>query len=66
MLLFFCSEDWEPQGTIAVESVEAAKQRAEIGYAGISAKWVRASASNDEVDQYLREVYLVDPSTEWW
>ncbi|MEX2498900.1 MAG: ClpX C4-type zinc finger protein [Wenzhouxiangellaceae bacterium] len=66
ILLFFCNEDWQPQGTVALDSVKAAKQKAEVGYTGISAKWAQASSSDNEVDEYLRDVYDVDPSTEWW
>ena len=66
ILLFFCNYEWEPQGTIGFESVEAAKKKAEVGYKGINKKWVNAEASKDDLDKFLREVYEVDPDTEWW
>ncbi|MEJ2169215.1 MAG: ClpX C4-type zinc finger protein [Desulfobacterales bacterium] len=66
ILLFFCNEDWEPQGTIGLDSVDAAKEKAEVGYKGINEKWVNAEASKEELNNYLRDVYEVDPDTEWW
>ncbi len=66
ILLFFCNKEWEPQGTIGLESAEAAKEKAEVGYKGISNKWVNAEASKDELNRFLREEYEVDPDSEWW
>jgi len=66
ILLFFCNKDWEPQGTIGLDSVAAAKEKAEVGYKGINKKWVNAESSKEELYKYLRDVYEVDPDTEWW
>ncbi len=64
--LFLCNENWEPQGTIGRSSIEDAKTSAENGYSGISVKWKNAPYSEHEVEQYIREVYGVDPTTNWW
>ena len=66
ILLLFCDENWESKGVIGFDSIEAAKAKAEIGYQGISAKWVDLKAPKDELDRFLREEYEVDPDTEWW
>jgi hypothetical protein len=66
IILEFCDLEWNSKGVIAFQTVEEAKAKAERGYQGISAKWINAEASKEEVDRYLREVYEVDPDTEWW
>jgi len=66
ILLFFCDQNWEPQGAIGLQSIEAAKEKAEKGYKGISKNWATFAISNAEVNQFLREEYEVDPNTEWW
>ncbi|QMU60622.1 MAG: hypothetical protein GKR92_02485 [Gammaproteobacteria bacterium] len=66
ILLFFCNSEWEPQGTIAFDSVDEAKQKAERGYEGISHNWIDSPHSDNQVNDFLREEYEVDPNTEWW
>ncbi|RNC66338.1 MAG: hypothetical protein ED859_16465 [Desulfuromonadales bacterium] len=66
ILLLFCDAEWNSKGAIGCKSVEEAKAKAEKGYKGISSKWVHAEASKEELDNYLREVYEVDPNSEWW
>ncbi len=66
ILLFFCNSEWEPQGTIAFDSVDEAKQKAERGYEGISHKWIDSAYSENQINEYLREEYEVDPNTELW
>ena len=66
ILLFFCNKDWEPQGTIGFDSIEAAKEKAEKGYKGISEKWSSYEITKAELDRFLRDEYGVDPDTEWW
>lgn len=66
ILLMFCDLNWECKGVIAFKSIEAAKAKAEIGYKGISGKWIDAVFSKEEINLYLRDVYQVDPETEWW
>ena|GEM_PF-3456601 len=65
-LLLFCSENWESVGAIGSESVELAKERAEVGYSGISSVWEYSRASSEEVDGFVRREYGVDPKTKWW
>jgi hypothetical protein len=38
-LLCYCTDTWEILGVGGYESLDVAKQRAEVGYAGISNKW---------------------------
>ena len=38
-LMFYCSENWEVLGISGFETVEAAVNRAEIEYEGVSKKW---------------------------
>lgn len=66
ILLLFCNSDWESQGVIACTSVDEARLRFERGYRGISQKWQQSPYSDEEVDDYLRDVYEVDPNAEWW
>ena len=65
-LLFFCNNNWQPQGTIAFKSVKEAKAKAERGYNGISSKWVASPYSAEDINKFLIEVYQVDPTTELW
>lgn len=65
-ILCFCDSGWQCKGVIAYRSVEEAKAAAERGYNGIGAGWRADTNSEAEVDRFLREVYEVDPSTEWW
>ena len=66
ILLFFCNAEWEPQGVIAFTSIDEAKLRAERGYRGISKKWKESPYTDDEIADFLRDVYEVDPNSEWW
>jgi ClpX C4-type zinc finger len=66
ILLLFCDSEWLSKGVIAGSTVDEVKARAEIGYRGISAKWQKLDASQVDIDRFLREVYEVDPATEWW
>lgn len=54
ILLFFCDENWEALGTIAVPSVEDAKRKAEVGYEGILAKWNDSKTSVQDAEKYLK------------
>ena len=65
ILLFFCNFEWEPQGVIALKSVQEAKSKAEKGYNGILQKWQESPYSNREVEDFLRNVYKVNPDEEW-
>jgi hypothetical protein len=38
-LLCYCTEGWEVLGVAGYDSLDVAKQRAEVAYAGISKKW---------------------------
>jgi len=38
-LMFYCNEDWKVLGISAFETLEAAMNRAEIEYEGVSKKW---------------------------
>jgi ClpX C4-type zinc finger len=66
ILLFFCDERWDPQGVIACSSIDGAKIKAERGYSGLATKWIDSPYADADVDHFLREVYAVDPRTEWW
>jgi hypothetical protein len=66
ILLFFCNSEWESQGVITFTSTEEAKLRAERGYQGISDKWQESPYNDEEINNYLREEYEVDPNSEWW
>ena len=45
VLLFHCSRAWKVFGCSAHDSVEAAKEKAERIYPGLSSRWVEAKAS---------------------
>ena len=66
ILLLFCDANWDSKGVIAFDSVDAAKAKAESGYQGISRKWVDVETSKEEINRFLRDIYQVDPETEWW
>ena len=67
LLLLFCGDDWDDHGVISnFHSVEEAKLRAEHGYNGISEKWNESPYSEDELRDFLRYEYEVDPETRWW
>jgi hypothetical protein len=66
ILLLFCDSDWNSLGCIAFKSVEEAKIRAERGYAGVTTKWQDSPHNDAATADFLRDVYEVDPSSEWW
>ena len=66
ILLFFCNTDWSSEGAISFKTIDEAKNKAEKGYRGISAHWKKSPYSKGEIDDYIREVYGVDPETDWW
>jgi hypothetical protein len=66
ILLFLCDERWEPQGVIACSTVDEAKFKAERGYRGLASKWIDSPYGDEDVDHFLRDVYAVDPRTQWW
>ena len=49
ILLFYCDENWETVGARGFDSVEAAKQRAEIEYRGISSRWVDTHYTKEDL-----------------
>jgi hypothetical protein len=65
-LLMFCNSDWTVKGVIAFTSVEEAKIKAERGYAGITSKWHDSSYAEEDINNFLRDDYEVDPNSEWW
>ncbi len=65
-LLFFCDHNWECQGVISFNDLNEAKLKAERGYEGISKKWIASPYSEEDVKDYLRDEYEVDPTSEWW
>ncbi|MDU0460556.1 MAG: ClpX C4-type zinc finger protein [Geobacteraceae bacterium] len=65
-LLMFCDSDWTVKGVIAFTSVEEAKIKAEKGYTGITSKWHDSSYSDEDIHDFLRDEYEVDPNSEWW
>ncbi len=65
-LLMLCNENWQAQGVICFSTIEEAKIKAEKGYKGILSKWQESSYNKDEVSEFLRNEYEVDPKFEWW
>jgi hypothetical protein len=65
-LLMLCDEEWDTKGLIQFTTIEEAQLKAERGYKGINEKWQESPYSQDEIDEYLRDVYEVDPKSEWW
>jgi len=65
-LLMFCDENWLTKGVIPFTTIEEAKIKAERGYKGITRKWQKSPYTQNEVDDYLRDEYEVDPKSEWW
>ncbi len=66
ILLEFCDDDWSCKGVIGHKSIDDAKAQAERGYRGITVKWKPSPYSDEQVAEYLRDSYGVDPTTEWW
>ena len=66
ILLLFCNEEWVSVGGIGFTTVGEAKAKAELGYQGIDDMWTDPGFSDDEIDDFLREEYEVDPKSEWW
>ena len=65
-LLGFCDESWSISGVIQFDSIEAAKARAEHYYSGVGSKWCSSPYSDEQVREYLKTEYGVDPDSEWW
>jgi len=65
-LLMFCNSDWTVRGVIAFTSVDEAKIKAERGYTGITSKWNDSPYSDEDINNFLRDEYEVDPNSEWW
>ena len=65
-LLGFCDDAWAIKGVISIESVEAARDRAEQCYSGIGGKWRKSPYSDEQAREFLRNEYEVDPDSEWW
>lgn len=65
-LLMLCDSDWNAKGVIVYTTIEEAKIRAERAYKGISQKWQTSSYTQNEIDDFLRDEYEVDPKSEWW
>ncbi len=65
-LLMFCNSSFETVGVINFASLHEAKLKAEKGYRGISDKWKPSPFTENEVSNYLRDEYEVDPTSEWW
>ena len=66
LLIFFCDSSWEPKGTIPCTSIDEAKKRIERGYRGICGNLVMSPYSQNDIDDFLRYEYEVDPYTNWW
>jgi hypothetical protein len=66
VLLLFCDHDWNSQGCIAFTTVEEAKLKAERGYPAVADRWQVTPHDQAAIDHFLRNVYEVDPRSEWW
>ncbi|MEW5757530.1 MAG: ClpX C4-type zinc finger protein [Pseudomonadota bacterium] len=66
VLLMFCNASWQAKGVIAFTNIEEAKIKAERGYQGITDKWKYSPYSEEEINNFLRDEYEVDPRSEWW
>ena len=65
-LLMLCDEGWNAKGVIQFATMEEAKIKAERGYKGITPKWHNSPYGQQEIDDFLRDEYEVDPRSEWW
>lgn len=65
-LLMLCDEEWNAKGVIQFTTIEEAKIKAERGYKGIAKKWQDSPYGQEEIDDFLRDEYEVDPKSEWW
>jgi hypothetical protein len=66
VLLLLCDMQWNSQGCIAFTTVDEARLKAEGGYPAISGQWKSTPHGQSAVDDFLRDVYEVDPRSEWW
>jgi len=66
IVLLFCDRAWNCLGCAGLKSLEEAMLKAERGYPGISAHWQKSMYDEAAVNEFLREVYEVDPTSEWW
>ena len=63
-LMGFCNKHWRVKGVSAHKSVEEAKRRCEIYYAGISAKWQDSPYCEEDIlnhAKYIKEEFGYDP-----
>ena len=65
-LLMFCNEEWDVQGVIRYTTIDEAKIKAERGYRGIAEKWCKSPYDEENINDFLRDEYEVDPKSEWW
>ena len=65
-LLMFCDNLWSVKGVIPFTTIDEAKIKAERVYKGISLKWQESPFSDEEIRDYLRDEYEVDPYSQWW
>jgi ClpX C4-type zinc finger len=54
-LIFHCNTQWNTRGTSGAETVEAAKERMEKNYPGVSARWVDVNTSVEDALKYYDE-----------
>lgn len=66
LLIFFCDNQWEPKGTIPCTSLDEAIRQIERGYKGISENIKKSPYTQDQIDNFLRNEYEVDPHSRWW
>ena len=66
ILLEFCDDEWRSKGVTAHKTIEDAKAQAERGYRGVAAKWLSSPYSEEQVAEFIRDSYGLDPNTEWW
>jgi hypothetical protein len=65
-LLMLCDKVWNTVGVIKFTTIEEAKIKAERGYRGITNKWQESPYSHQDINDFLRDEYEVDPRSEWW
>ncbi len=65
-LLMFCDIHWSVKGVISFTTIDEAKIKAERVYNKITQKWKESPYSNEEINNFLRDEYEVDPHSDWW
>ena len=66
LLLFYCDDNWETLGARECESVDAAKQRAELEYDGISSRWHDTNYTRDDLSPEELEPRCSFCGTPWF